>query len=90
MPLFQLPMLVTQFVNARVAIQRLQEFLSAPEQPPIPQLPPAQQGRALFLILGGGVSALTPWSCYKFRVQGAWSLLLSSLTPLSWLCVVGL
>ncbi len=44
LPLFQLPQLITQLVNARVAIVRLQEFLAAPQEPPAPMLPPAQQG----------------------------------------------
>lgn len=45
LPLFQLPQLISQWVNARVAVQRLQEFLSAHEEPPLPQLPPAPQGQ---------------------------------------------
>lgn len=44
MPLFQLPQLITQLVNARVALTRLQEFLSAPQQPPARFLPPAEPG----------------------------------------------
>jgi len=44
LPLFQLPQLITQLVNARVAIVRLQEFLAAPQEPPAPMLPPAQSG----------------------------------------------
>ncbi len=44
MPLFQLPQLITQLVNARVAITRLQEFLSAPQQSPSRALPAAEPG----------------------------------------------
>ena len=44
MPLFQLPQLITQLVNARVALTRLQEFLAAPQQPPARALPPAEPG----------------------------------------------
>lgn len=48
MPLFQLPQLITQLVNARVAITRLQQFLAAPQKPPADYLQPAQTGaRAL-------------------------------------------
>ena len=48
MPLFQLPQLITQLVNARVAITRLQQFLAAPQKPPADYLPPAETGaRAL-------------------------------------------
>jgi ABC-type bacteriocin/lantibiotic exporter with double-glycine peptidase domain len=47
MPLFQLPQLITQLVNARVAMTRLQEFLSAPQQPPSRALPPAEPGWVL-------------------------------------------
>lgn len=46
LPLFMLPQLVSQLVNARVAINRLQEFLGAEEQEPLPQKPAAQQGAA--------------------------------------------
>ncbi len=44
MPLFMLPQLVSQLVNARVAINRLQEFLAAEEQPPLPLKPAAPAG----------------------------------------------
>ena len=44
LPLFQLPQLITQLVNARVAMVRLQEYLAAPQEPPAPVLPPAQEG----------------------------------------------
>ena len=44
LPLFQLPQLITQLVNARVAMVRLQEYLAAPQEPPAPMLPPAQKG----------------------------------------------
>ena len=46
MPLFQLPQLITQLVNARVALTRLQQFLAAPEQPPSNYLAPAEPGLA--------------------------------------------
>ena len=46
MPLFQLPQLITQLVNARVAITRLQQFLAAPEKPPSDYLPAAEPGLA--------------------------------------------
>ena len=44
MPLFQLPQLLNQIVNAQVALGRLQELLAADSQDPIPQLPPAKEG----------------------------------------------
>lgn len=44
MPLFQLPQLVTQLVNARVSLLRLQELLSATQQPEIEAQPPATKG----------------------------------------------
>ena len=44
LPLFQLPQLITQLVNARVAMVRLQEFLAAPQEMPAPVLPKASQG----------------------------------------------
>ncbi len=44
MPLFQLPQLITQLVNARVAITRLQQFLAAPQKPPADYLQPAETG----------------------------------------------
>ena len=44
MPLFQLPQLITQLVNARVAITRLAQFLSAPQKPPADYLDPAETG----------------------------------------------
>ncbi|CAL8468910.1 g8451 [Coccomyxa elongata] len=52
MPLFQLPQLITQLVNARVALNRLQEFLSAPQQPPARALPPAEPGEAAVRVAG--------------------------------------
>ncbi len=50
MPLFQLPQLITQLVNARVAMNRLQEFLSAPQQPPRRVQPPAEPGVLVPLV----------------------------------------
>ena len=44
MPLFQLPQLITQLVNAQVAINRLSEFLSAEQKPPEELLEPAAKG----------------------------------------------
>ena len=44
MPLFQLPQLITQLVNARVAITRLQQFLAAPQKPRADYLQPAETG----------------------------------------------
>lgn len=61
MPLFQLPQLITQLVNARVALTRLQEFLAAPQQPPARALPPAEPG-----ALCG--PALSLWSLRSARV----------------------
>ena len=46
MPLFMLPQLVSQLVNARVALNRLQEFLAAEEQPALPEKPAAAPGVA--------------------------------------------
>ena len=47
MPLFQLPQLISQLVNAQVALNRLSEFLAAEEQGPMPTLPAVQQGEQL-------------------------------------------
>ena len=44
LPLFMLPQLISQLVNARVAIQRLEEFLVADEQEPLPEKPVAKPG----------------------------------------------
>ncbi|KAK9802963.1 hypothetical protein WJX72_012534 [[Myrmecia] bisecta] len=52
MPLFQLPQLITQLVNARVALQRLQSFLVAEEQPNVPPLPPAKKGQTAIQLTG--------------------------------------
>jgi len=47
MPLFQLPQLLNQIVNAQVALQRLQDLLAAESQDPVPHLPPAKEGTTL-------------------------------------------
>lgn len=44
LPLFMLPQLISQLVNAQVAISRLEEFLVAEEQEPLPQKPAPEQG----------------------------------------------
>ena len=44
MPLFQLPQLITQLVNAQVAMTRLQHFLAAEQKPPEQLLEPASKG----------------------------------------------
>lgn len=44
LPLFMLLQLVSQLVNARVAIDCLQEVLGVEEQQPMLQKPAAQQG----------------------------------------------
>ena len=44
LPLFMLPQLISQLVNAQVAIQRLEEFLVAEEQESLPQKPAAEPG----------------------------------------------
>jgi len=44
MPLFQLPQLITQLVNAQVAMTRLQHFLAAEEKPAEELLEPAAKG----------------------------------------------
>ena len=44
MPLFQLPQLISQLVNAQVAITRLREFLAAAEQHSMPETNPANSG----------------------------------------------
>ncbi len=44
MPLFQLPQLISQLVNAQVAITRLREFLAAAEQHSMPETAPAGTG----------------------------------------------
>lgn len=45
MPLFQLPQLITQLVNAQVAMTRLQQFLAAEQKPPEQLLEPAGKGK---------------------------------------------
>ena len=45
LPLFQLPQLITQLVNAQVSIKRIEEFLAAPKSDPLEQLPAAAPGR---------------------------------------------
>ena len=45
MPLFQLPQLISQLVNAQVAITRLREFLAAAEQHTMPETHPAAPGQ---------------------------------------------
>lgn len=47
MPLFQLPQLISQLVNAQVAITRLREFLAAAEQHTMPETEPAEPGQNL-------------------------------------------
>ena len=44
MPLFQLPQLISQLVNAQVAITRLREFLAAAVQQSMPETAPASTG----------------------------------------------
>lgn len=46
MPLFQLPQLISQLVNAQVAITRLREFLAAAEQHTMAESPPSSPGTA--------------------------------------------
>ena len=46
LPLFQLPQLITQLVNAQVSIKRIEEFLAAPKSDPLEQLPAAAAGRS--------------------------------------------
>jgi ABC-type multidrug transport system fused ATPase/permease subunit len=45
MPLFQLPQLISQVINARVALNRIQAFLAADEQPDLPIQPPVPAGQ---------------------------------------------
>lgn len=45
MPLFQLPQLISQLVNAQVAITRLREFLAAAEQHTMPETEAAGPGQ---------------------------------------------
>ena len=47
LPLFMLPQLISQLVNAQVAIQRLEEFLVAEEQEALPEKPAAGPGTAV-------------------------------------------
>ncbi len=47
MPLFQLPQLVTQLVNARVALSRLGELLAANQQDLLKLRDPATKGNKL-------------------------------------------
>ena len=44
MPLFQLPQLINQLVNAQVAMNRLTQFLGAEQKPPEQLLEPAGKG----------------------------------------------
>lgn len=44
MPLFQLPQLISQVINARVAIKRIEAFLSADRQGVLEEDPPVQKG----------------------------------------------
>ena len=46
MPLFQLPQLITQLVNAQVAMTRLTQFLAAEQKPPEQLLEPAGKGES--------------------------------------------
>lgn len=46
-PLFQLPQLVTQLVNARVALTRLEELLAASQQDRLQLRDPATKGHSL-------------------------------------------
>ncbi len=46
MPLFQLPQLISQVINARVALNRIQAFLAADEQPDLPLQPPVAPGES--------------------------------------------
>lgn len=48
MPLFQLPQLVTQLVNAKVALSRLEELLAANQQDLLKLQDPATKGVAEF------------------------------------------
>ncbi|CAK0780401.1 hypothetical protein CVIRNUC_005040 [Coccomyxa viridis] len=52
MPLFQLPQLITQLVNAQVAINRLSEFLAAEQKPPEELLEPAAKGEDAVVLQG--------------------------------------
>ena len=52
MPLFQLPQLVTQLVNARVALTRLEELLSANQQDRLQLRDAATKGNPSIQVLG--------------------------------------
>ena len=52
MPLFQLPQLISQLVNAQVAITRLREFLAAAEQHTMPETEAAQPGQLFTHVIG--------------------------------------
>lgn len=52
LPLFQLPQLITQLVNAQVSIKRIEEFLAAPRSDPLEQLPAAAAGRQCCALAG--------------------------------------
>ncbi|KAL3160420.1 hypothetical protein ABBQ32_010743 [Trebouxia sp. C0010 RCD-2024] len=52
MPLFQLPQLISQLVNAQVAITRLREFLAAAEQHTMPETEPAEPGEKALHLQG--------------------------------------
>lgn len=47
MPLFQLPQLISQVINARVALNRIQAFLAADQQPDLPVQPAVEKGGPL-------------------------------------------
>eukprot|EP00884_Botryococcus_braunii_P007520 jgi/Botrbrau1/1676/Bobra.116_2s0020.1 len=52
LPLFQLPQLISQWVNARVAVHRLEEYLAANEEPPLAQLAPSAPGEDAVVLEG--------------------------------------
>ena len=54
LPLFQLPQLITQLVNAQVSIKRIEEFLAASRSDPLPQLAAAPAGDSALPTLDQG------------------------------------
>ena len=73
MPLFQLPQLISQVINARVALNRIQAFLAADEQPDLPLQPPVPEGEAQ--------SALEAFITHRLSVHGQPDLPLQPPVP---------
>ena len=67
MPLFQLPQLISQLVNAQVALTRLREFLAAAEQHTMAENPPSGPGTASVTALLTAVAVVFWHDRYSCR-----------------------